>query len=303
MPGVKKVLPKKKATTKKAAKRAKALDRGSDSDVLMRIQQLKDVGGEGVKLNVYGRQGTGKTRFACTFPKPLFLLGLENGTRSVRRGKRAEGIEYVQCFSPEEYEQVVEFVAATDKYRTLVIDTASTLQMLILEDICGKKLPEQLSWGIVSRDQWTKCGLETKRCLRLGLDLADQRNLNVIIIAQEREFNNKGSDDGEGFDSVVTPYVGSAMMPTVTGWLNPACDYICQAFIKARVEKKRIPVPGKKGQFKERETPVPGKVDFCLRVAPHQIFTTKVRESFDDEKEFPEYIVNPTYQNYRQFIE
>ncbi len=39
--------------------------------------------GEGVKFLGYGPPKTGKTRLACTFPKPMLLIGTEDGTKSV----------------------------------------------------------------------------------------------------------------------------------------------------------------------------------------------------------------------------
>jgi ABC-type dipeptide/oligopeptide/nickel transport system ATPase subunit len=37
----------------------------------------------GFTMALYGRSGSGKTRLSCTFPKPLLLLGAEEGTGSV----------------------------------------------------------------------------------------------------------------------------------------------------------------------------------------------------------------------------
>jgi len=232
-----------------------------------------------MKINIYGRSGTGKTTLACTFPKPLLLIGAEDGTRSVHN---VNGVDFVPITTSGELTELTEYVIQSDKYKTVVLDTASSLQDMILKEIMGiDELPAQKSWGMASRDQYGQCSLQTKERLRALLNLKD---CNVVILAQEREFNTES--DG----SLLMPYTGSALTPSVTGWLNPACDYICQTFIRQRTELRTIKI-GKKVSKKEQT--IKG-VDFCLRVAPDPVFMTKFR--LPKGTELPEFLIDPNYE-------
>ena len=52
--------------------------------VMSRIVPVSEITHETVRMSLYGGPKTGKTRFACTFPKPLLIMGTEEGTASVR---------------------------------------------------------------------------------------------------------------------------------------------------------------------------------------------------------------------------
>lgn len=257
----------------------KAMKKGGG--VLSRIApiRLTDVG---VKMNVYGRSGTGKTTFACTFPKPLLLIGAEDGTRSVHN---VDGVDFVRLRESGELTDLV--VYARDNYKTTVLDTASSLQDMVLKEILGiDELPAQRNWGMAKQQQWGQCALETKERLRSLLDLP----CNVVIVAQEREFNTDSESD------LLIPYVASALTPSVVGWLNPACDYICQTLIRQRMVTKRTKLKGK-----VIETQQPGKgVEYCVRVAPSAVYTTKFRAP----KGFtlPEMLVDPDYETVQRLI-
>jgi hypothetical protein len=105
----------------------------------------------------------------------------------------------------------------------------------------------------------------------------------VVIIAQEREFNT--DNDSE----LLVPYVASALTPSAVAWLHSACDYICQTFIRQKVQEKEAIIGGKKIKTHQPTT----GVEFCLRVAPHSVFTTKFR--VPKGTPLPEIIVDPDY--------
>ena len=136
---------------------------------------------------------------------------------------------------------------------------------------------------MASREQWGQCALQMKELLRLLLKLT----CHVVIIAQEREFNN--DDEGD----LLMPFVASALSPSVVGWLNPACDYIGQMFIRRRFIIKESKVKTKKG-VKIIKTQVPTKgVDYCMRVGPDAVFTTKFR--LPKGSILPEVLVDPSF--------
>lgn len=276
MPNVKKQNPKPKSRRKKP------------QGVLDRIAPVS-IPKTGITMNLYGKSGAGKTTLACTFPKPLLLIGAEDGTRSVHNVK---GVDFVRLNTVEELRQIVSWPDLV-KYKTVVLDSASSLQDLVLQEILGlDQLPAQRSWGMATRDQWGQCALQTKEILRSVLNLSSEVRSNVVVIAQEREFNTESESD------MLMPYVGSALTPSVTAWLNPACDYICQTFIRQRTQSQTTKVGDKEITT---EKPVSG-VDFCLRIAPHSTFITKFR-SPRFSAEFPEIIANPTFIKIKKLID
>lgn len=267
-----------KQTMKPVVKRVKG------QGVLSRIAPVS-LSSTGMKINVYGRSGTGKTVFACTFPKPLLLMGFEDGTRSVHN-LGAEGVDFVRVRDSSELVELTQHLAG-GSYKTGVLDTASALQDRILCEILGiEALPAQRSWGMASREQWGQCALQTKERLRALLDLT----CHIVIVAQEREFNTETEGD------LLMPFVASALTPSVTGWLNPACDYIVQTFIQRRMEEKTVKIGNK-----ITKTLKAGKgVDFCLRTAPDPVYTTKFR--LPKGTPLPDIIIDPDFSKLDSLI-
>lgn len=258
--------------------------------------------GEGVKLLGYGRGKTGKTRLACTFPKPLLLIGTEDGTKSVstgRRehlrtaegnvvydlldGKRETGVRFVRLQRTTEIPGLVE-VLVRDGYRSAALDHAGGLQDMILKEVLGlDEVPVQKSWGLTDRQTWGTVGAQFKERCRSLLDLADRVGLDVMVVAHERNFNDEGTGD------LVVPTVGAALTPSAAGWLNGACDYICQTFIRAEERAVTNKVAGKDVETRTRT----GKMEFCLRTGQHETFMTGFR--LPPGRHLPDVVVDPDY--------
>lgn len=276
---------KKRTTKKKTTRKPKG--------VLDRIGPIDFGDNDGVRLNLYGRSGTGKTTLWSTFPAPILAI-ISSGSRkpgelrSINTPANRKRISQVALANTDEFKELVEHQAATDKFKTLVLDHGTGLQDLTLKEILGlDELPAQASWGTATQQDWGQCALQMKEMLRALLSL----DCNVIIVAQEREFNT----DSES--SQLMPYVGSAMTPSVTGWLNPACDYICQTFIRQKMIAKKMKI-GKKWVNRNEKT---NEVEYCLRTGPNETYTTKFR--LPKGTKLPEAIVDPTYQKIKALID
>lgn len=238
-------------------------------------------------MNLYGRSGTGKTTLACTFPKPLLILGAEDGTKSVHNLK---GVEMLELTSSSDLAELIQNMEA--KWKTVVLDSASTFQDLVLQEILGlNELPAQKSWGMASRDQWSQCALQVKEYLRMLLRLAEDEAVNVVVIAQERAFN--AEEDG---GDIIMPYVSSALMPSVTGWLNPACDYIGQTMIRRKTVVKEQVIGGKKRRVETKTN----EMEYCLRIGADPVYTTKFRAPRGQA--VPNVIVDPDYTKLMKYI-
>lgn len=115
-----------------------------------------------------------------------------------------------------------------------------------------------------------------------------------VIIAQERVSN--GSDDGG--EGIIQPCIGAELFPKLALWLNPACDYIGETFIRQKVVEKKFKLAGKQEQTVKRV--VKGQVEYCLRTFPDPIYTTKFR--VPKGSILPDVIIDPDYNKITEII-
>lgn len=281
----------KLSTKSVSAKKAKT---GTLLDRVCPVQQL-DSGG--IKVSLYGRSKTGKTRLLSTFPKPVLILGSEDGTRSIRN---IPDVFFVRIIldgarEPEHdnwiyLSQLDEFIESLrgSEYKTIGADTASALSDLVLASLLGlTEVPEQKSWGLATREQYGQQGLQLKTYLKHIIDLPQ----NIVITAHERNFNEESSSD------LIFPTVGSALSPSVTGWLNGAVDYIAQTFIREQSVVKTSKIAGQETKIASKT----GKSEYCLRIGPHPVYMTGFR--LPDGSDLPEVIINPTYEKMYKIIQ
>ena len=275
----------KKTVKKKRAKKAR--------NVLDRIGPI-DFGDDGIKINLYGKSGTGKTTLWSTFPSPILAIvcsgSMKPGElRSINTKENRKRIQQVTIQNSLEIKELIDFQKETEKFKTIVLDHASGLQDFVLKEILGlDELPAQSSWGMAKQQDWGQCGLRMKELLRalLGLDC------NVVIVAQERDFNADTESD------LLMPFVASALTPSVVGWLNPTCDYICQTFIRQKTKTVTRKIGGKTTTTTQK-----GKgVEYCLRTAPDEIYTTKFRIPRGGEA-LPDVIVDPSFSKIKKLID
>lgn len=267
---------------------------------------------QGLKLNVYGRGKTGKTRLVCSFPKPILLIGTEDGTKSICLSKKpkyklADGaqvyslwvsdrnlqIDFLRLAKIDTFELALK--AAADKtwgYKTAALDHASGLQDLNLKDVFGlDDVPVECSWGMGDMRAWGAVGMQTKERLRQLLDLADRCGIHTPIIAHERNFK-----DDDTSSKIVTPRIGAALQPSVSDWLDGAVDYICQAFITMPDNSVEVQVGGESGTIHQPS----GRCEYCLRIGPHPVYKTGFRTIGGS---LPDFIVNPNFDKIRAVIE
>jgi len=273
---------KKTPTTKKTLPKRKRTTKGGIAD---RIRPISFEGRK-LKINLYGRSATGKTTLWGSFPKPILAI-ICSGTEdpgellSLNTPVMREGIDQVVLEKSSEIPEIIEVVESGGEYATVVLDHATDLQNMVLKEVLGiEKVPEQLSWGLATQQQYGQIALQMKERLRSVLELPT----HVVIVAQEREFNTT-----EESGSVVMPYVASALSPSVVGWLNPACDYICETFMRPETKMQSSNIGGKRV---DREVPT-GRIEYCLRTAPDAVYTTKFR--LPKGQPVPDVIVDPTY--------
>lgn len=278
MPVVKKQSAKRK-TRRKSSRNGSLLSQASEIEFES----------EGLKVALYGRSGTGKTTFWATFPKPILAIICSGGKRSGEL-RSVQNIKGISKFDLSESSQIIELAAELEesKYKTVVLDHATYLQDLTLKEILGlDDVPVQSSWGLASQQQYGQVAIQMKELLRRLLDLSQ----NVVIVAQEREFGTDSESD------LILPSVGCALTPSITGWLNPACDYIFQTYIGRRKEKRKVKIGGK---VITKEV-AGDKVDYFLRTGPNDVYTTKFR--VPKGHNLPNEVCDPSYEKIVSIIQ
>lgn len=260
---------------------------------------------ENIKALFYGESGSGKTCLWSTFPGPILVAicsgGRKSGElRSVDTPEMRKKITARRLNSSQQMRDVIS--ECPGKYKTLVLDHVSGLQDLTIKEI--KNLDEVPiakykiagkgeSWGLVSQQEYGQSALQVKEILRNMLNL----DMNVVIIGQERVDRAGAEGDPE---SILQPSVGVAVTPAIANWLNPAVDYNCQLFKRAKMVPFESIVAGKKTVTMRRGQ----GVEYCLRVAPHEIFASKFRcpKQFTPELEKLQVIVDPSYDKMMALI-
>lgn len=244
--------------------------------------------------NIYGPSGSGKTSLACTFPTPILIIGAEDGTDSV---SDQDDVDIADITSSLQIAGVVEEARSRRKYQTVILDTATSLQSLILAEILGmKELPTQLSWGLATQDQWGQSALATTGYMRAILRLAEEGIANAIILGQERAFGQ-----GSGTDDILAPRIMTALTGSAVGWLNPACDFIIHTFTRSEMTPYEVTTGEGKNKRTVTKTKPSGKIEYCARVGPDPVYMTKFRKP--KHVELPSVVVDPDYDKFRAIIE
>ena len=244
---------------------------------------------KGLKLLAYGKGKTGKTRLFSTFKKPALLVGTEDGTNSIAD---VEDLDFFPLTASKDLDEVCEMLRS-GYYKSVGLDTAGGLQDLIIKEVLNlDEIPITKSWGMARKQDWGAIGNQFKERVRNLIDLADGGVLDVMIIAHERNFNDE-DDRAE-----IKPTIGAALTPGSAGWLNGACDYVCQTFLREGTEIHTQKV-GDQEIKTERKT---GKIEYCLRIGQHPVYITgfRVRSKLDD---LPDHIVDPSYVKIMKLVQ
>lgn len=232
---------------------------------------------------LYGRSATGKTTLAGTFPKPLLHLDVrDRGTRSISDVK---GIKVRKIVEFAEFEDTIDWLRRhPDTYKTAVIDTVSQLQQVVVKEKMGDGGRNNRiagDWGSMTKRDWGDVAALMKESITSFRDLQDL-GMNIVFIAQDRVFNFDDEAETET-EGLLMPEVGPALSPSIVRVLNASVSMIGNTLIRVRYIKK-------KGEKREQE-----KIDYCLRIGPNPVYTTKVRKPRG--LELPQVIVDPTYED------
>lgn len=234
----------------------------------------------------YGRAGSGKTTLAGTFPGPvLFLDCKDDGDDSVSDVKGAKVMD-ITCW--EDLEQAYWWLVQNPgKYKTVVIDTVTQLQQIVVEEIAERKNLKNKAagdWGTMTKSDWGDVASRLKTWITNFRDL----DMEVVFLAQDRTFNVGEEGDTDG---MLDPEVGPRLSPSVMSHLCAAVSVIGHTFIRSRIVKSKI--KGKMSQEKEIK-------EYCIRLGPSASYITKFRKP--KAVSLPDFLVDPTYEEILETI-
>ena len=261
-----------------------------------------------VKVCLYGRNRSGKTTLACQFKKPILLISAEpdanGGATSVTD---IEGVSLIRVTPPNKrlpgdkvhgsakVVAIANELAGTNPFATVVLDTVTSLQDVILVELMGlSKVPEMISWGMVPEGVYQQRAEKLRETIRPLLDL---NNCNVVILAQEKD-HNAAEERGGKSKLLHTMQQGSFMAPalgaTNAQWLQDACGYVVQIYDDEVTEEMVIPQMGADGK------PMPpvvqrvgtGRRARHLRLLYHPNFAAGGRWQYN--RDMPEFVTAPT---------
>lgn len=247
----------------------------------------------------YGQSGTGKTTLAGTFPGPILLCDVrDRGTDSIIG---IEDVDVTEIETWEDLERVYWFLKKhPKKYKTVIIDTMSQLQQVVVEDVLaeqGKDAEDATGWGMMTQKEWGKVASRIKPMIINLRDLP----MDVVFIAQHRVFNLPSEEEMEAGAVLLAPEVGPALMPSVGKFLNAAVSIIGNTYIRERVEEVKRMVKNKNPKLKPKEVIDEVRhIEYCLRVGPNPTYITKVRKG--KEILLPDVIVDPTYDKIMKIL-
>jgi len=230
---------------------------------------------------IYGRAGSGKTTLAGSFPSPVLLLDCrDQGTDSVSDVK---GLDVMEVNSWQDFEDAYWWLVQNPgKYKTVVIDTITQLQQIVVEEIAGAKAARKNKvagdWGTMTKSDWGNLSSRLKTWITNYRDLP----MEVVFIAQDRVFNvdEEGSDDG-----MIDPEVGPRLSPSVMTHLCAAVSIIGNTFLRSRTVKTKV-----RGRTREKEV-----AEYCIRLGPSPSYITKFRKPKDIT--LPSFLIDPTYED------
>jgi phage nucleotide-binding protein len=258
------------------ALKSKTQKKSSDDLGIRPVSEIKHSG----SYAIYGRSGSGKTTLSSTFPKPLLLLDIrDKGTDSIADVAK---VDVKDIESVEDIEDVYHYLLDNPKkYKTVVFDTVTELQKLVMKKVVQAKGKKKIDegrigdWGTMAKRDWGDVAAEMNGWISAFRDLP----MEVVFLAQERV---RGGDDDDD-DNQLAPEVGPAIMPSISNTLNAAVHVIGNTFVRMKTTTKEV-----KGKKTKVQRPM-----YCLRVGPSPVYVTKIRKPRSTTA--PDYIENPTY--------
>jgi len=136
---------------------------------------------------ICGDAGTGKTSLAAAFPKPIFIRA-EDGLQAIPANIRPDAFPILKS-GEDLWEQLMALLKEDHSYRTLVIDSVSTLERIFIQDVMNipdkdGKLPKSLNTALGGYGAGRSAVASMHQRVRKAAGyLNERKGMNVIFVA------------------------------------------------------------------------------------------------------------------------
>lgn len=148
------------------------------------LDQVTTVQDRAVVATISGDAGTGKTRLAATFPKPIFIRA-EDGLQSVPVAERPSAFPVLDA-AEQLWEQLKGLINEEHDYRTLVIDSVTQLDTLFTNHVLESdpKKPKSMAQANGGYGAGFQALSALHGRVRKAAGILNQRkNMNIVFIA------------------------------------------------------------------------------------------------------------------------
>lgn len=260
---------------KTKSKEAKA--KTKSDDFLSKCLDVNEIK-EPLITTLWGKPGTGKTRIAASWPKPILFLDIvDKGTTSAQSKDLKKGDILVRtCKNWDDVMEALDWVEDNpNHFKTVVVDHMTNLQEIfkthLLTTNSRSKMTQPL-WGELSQGM--------KEFIQRMRYLVDE-GVEPVFIAEDR--TDQPSTDDE--DVILDPDIGPALQPAVQKFLTATSKIVGRTYIASY--DKKVKVDGK-----TKSVPT---IEFRLGIGPNQFYQTKIRKPRGAYS--PDFLVDATYND------
>lgn len=195
------------------------------------------------KVVIYGPEGIGKSTFASRFPDPLFI-DTEGSTNDMDVARLPRPTSWTMLM--EEIRYVLQDPSVC---RTLVIDTADWAEQLCADHVCAKHNKsgiEDFGYG----KGYVFLQEEFGRLLNLLTDLADQKNIHVVLTAHAKMRKFEQPEELGAYDRWEMKLTKN-VSPVVKEWADMLlfCNYKVHTVAVDDKGKKKKALSGKRVMY------------------------------------------------------
>lgn len=260
--------------------------------ILSQAVDVSEAQDDAIHMLLYGKNRVGKSTLACQFPKPLLLVAVEptktGGARSVAR---MPGVKLLRLKDSAGVITLAEELSESNPFQTVVIDSGTSLEEIILAEVCGwDQTANLLRWGRVTMDQYMERSDRVRAALRPYLSLT----CHVVIAANEKDHNPpEGRKNALATGPQAESFFAAAMGGATARWLQDGCDYVCQLLVEKETREVKTKVQVGKVMSEEVSRVETGRVIRRLRTQMHPNFAAGIRSPTPDK--VPEFVDEPTF--------
>lgn len=219
---------------------------------------------------LYGKSGTGKTKVAATFPKPMLYAQIgDDGSNTIAR---VPGVKGVHLNTPADLKTLAEELLKDKHYVTVVADTFSLFVQEWKDQkvIKKNKRMTQQAWGDLATD--------SEEIIKLMHRLA--RKKIVVLTCHE------AMDTVDGMEDEITPDIRPSVSKGVRTYLEGMANY--------GIHTTKLLKEVTKGNTTKEV------VRYAADIGPNPYYWTKLQ--IDPGIKVPKRIINPSYDKFMEII-